>query len=276
VSITPKEWKSFQHYKERRPPWIKLHRILLDNIEFLRLPVASRALAPMLWLYAAEFDEGTITASFEDIAFRLRMSDADFMAALKPLLDKGFFVTDEPDSGALADCKTPNAPKTEGETEGEKESRAKNRPERTPSRFDEFWRECPRRDGPNPRKPAETRFSALVKTGLDPEFLIAEAKKWAEAEGRRGNIGTRFVPQVVTWLNQQRWSDHAAVAFLQSETSGDQGKLSLDQAVEMFARLGMWSRYSPINDVSKAPPELLAKHGLGPDGRKRQPAPEAA
>lgn len=96
----------------------------------------------------------------------------------------------------------------------EKVSRSKDRPVSEPSRFDEFWKAYPRRDGPNPRKPAETRFNALVKTGLEPAMLIAEAKKLADAESARGNIGTRFIPQAVTWLNQQRWSDHAAVAFL--------------------------------------------------------------
>jgi hypothetical protein len=52
--IVPNNWAELQHYKDRSPPWIKLHKKLLDNFEFQSLPVASRALAPMLWLLASE------------------------------------------------------------------------------------------------------------------------------------------------------------------------------------------------------------------------------
>jgi hypothetical protein len=33
--LTPKNWKSFQHYKDRAPAWIKLHKALLDDYNFL-------------------------------------------------------------------------------------------------------------------------------------------------------------------------------------------------------------------------------------------------
>lgn len=79
--------------------------------------------------------------------------------------------------------------------------------------FEEFWKAYPRRDGPNPRKPAEQKFNALVQTGVDPAVMIAAAKRLASDEAKRGNVGTRFIPQAMTWLNQQRWTDHAAVAF---------------------------------------------------------------
>lgn len=101
MNITPKNWSSFQHYKDRSPSWIKLHRGLLDDFTFARLPVASRALAPLLWLLASEYEEGQITASPEELAFRLRLSDSDLMDALRPLIDSGFFIASEP----LADCK---------------------------------------------------------------------------------------------------------------------------------------------------------------------------
>jgi hypothetical protein len=114
MSLTPKNWKAFQHYKERKPPWIKLHRELLDDYEFFRLPVASRALAPCIWLLASEFFEGRITASYDELSFRLRMSVEDFEAALKPLIDKGFFIVD---SDALADCKQEARLETEREEE---------------------------------------------------------------------------------------------------------------------------------------------------------------
>lgn len=58
MKLVPKNWTSFQHYKDRAPPWIRLHRGLLDDYEFQCLPVASRALAPMLWLLASAETSG--------------------------------------------------------------------------------------------------------------------------------------------------------------------------------------------------------------------------
>lgn len=100
-TITPKNWSSFQHYKDRKPAWIKLHRDILDNYEFHCLPVASRALAPCLWLLASEYEDGAIPANWGLIAFRLRMSEQEVESAVTPLIEKGFFIA----SGALADRK---------------------------------------------------------------------------------------------------------------------------------------------------------------------------
>lgn len=102
MKITPKNWASFQHYKDRSPSWIKLHRSLLDDFDFQRLPVASRALAPMLWLLASEDLNGEIDADLEKLSFRLRQSKEELRAALKPLILSGFFDVGQDDSEALA------------------------------------------------------------------------------------------------------------------------------------------------------------------------------
>jgi hypothetical protein len=102
--ITPKNWRDFQHYKERNPPWIRLHKRLLDDYEFQSLPVASKALAPMLWLLASDSVNGSIDADPAKLAFRLRMSKQELLDALKPLIDNGFFAPDCDASDALADC----------------------------------------------------------------------------------------------------------------------------------------------------------------------------
>lgn len=101
MKITPKNWQKFQHYKNRKPPWIKLYRDLLDDCEYACLPVASMALAPRLWLLASEYDGGAITASVKQISFRLRMDIEAFISAISPLIDACFF---ECDDEALAAC----------------------------------------------------------------------------------------------------------------------------------------------------------------------------
>ncbi len=104
MKIIPKNWRDFQHYKDRNPPWIRLHKKLLDDFDFHRLPVASRALSPMLWLLASESIDGIIDMTVEKIAFRMRMSELDLIDAIKPLIKEGFFILEEDASNQLADC----------------------------------------------------------------------------------------------------------------------------------------------------------------------------
>jgi hypothetical protein len=117
LKIRPKNWRDFQHYKDRSPPWIRLHRRLLDDKDFQRLPVASRALAPMLWLLASESVEGWIDADPDELAFRLRTTEKDITLALRPLLEKGFFSPEQDASAVLAECSQVAVPETETETE---------------------------------------------------------------------------------------------------------------------------------------------------------------
>ena len=101
ICLQAKNWHQFQHYGNRRPPWIKLYRGLLDDYDFHRLPIASKALAPMLWLLASENPEGIVSGRVVEIAFRIRMSEDDFLAALNPLVEAGFFADA---STVLASC----------------------------------------------------------------------------------------------------------------------------------------------------------------------------
>lgn len=113
-----KNWSEFQHYKDRSPPWIKLHRALLDDFQFTSLPLASKALAPLLWLLAAESKDGTVSLDAEWLAWRLRIDVSDVQDGLSPLIDGGFLITA---SKPLAKRKRRAIPEREGETEGEKE-----------------------------------------------------------------------------------------------------------------------------------------------------------
>lgn len=119
--LRPKNWAEFQHYKDRCPPWIKLHRDILINRDFMCLPLASKALAPLLWLLASESKDGSFDGSPEELQFRLHLSVKDINDGLKPLIDKGFFVVA---SGVLAECYQDAIPERETETKKEKEKKA--------------------------------------------------------------------------------------------------------------------------------------------------------
>lgn len=140
-----------------------------------------------------------------------------------------------------------DAPETETEANTEKKLSRSKPTECEPSRFEEFWKAYPRRDGPNPRKDAEKKFAVMVKTGVDPQTMIDAAKQLAVDEARRGNIGTRFIPQAVTWLNGQRWIDHATEIVDQ--------KLADDGNVEVMDEeaLAAWDRYRMLKEGKTFP-----------------------
>lgn len=190
-----KNWAEFQHYRDRAPPWIKLHRKLLDDFEFARLPIASKALAPLLWLLAAESIDGTVRIDPDWLAFRLHMPQADVEAGLSPLIDRGFL---EIASGELAPCLQRATPETETETEGKK-SRARQAA-RSVDRFAEFWNLYPVKKG---KKHAEASWR---RQGLDAiaDRIIADvvARKAEDRQWREG-----FIPHGSTYVNGAGWED---------------------------------------------------------------------
>ena len=124
--LTVKNWGDFQHYKGRRPPWIKLHRGLLDDYKFHRLPVASKALAPFLWLLASEDEKGQIDADIDELAFRFHMTPKDLDEAIKPLIVGCFFVCLQDDSTPLAQPASNALSESEAEVEKETEEEKKD------------------------------------------------------------------------------------------------------------------------------------------------------
>jgi len=119
--LQPKNWAVFQHYKDRCPPWIKLHRDLLNDRAYMRLPIASKAIAPMLWLLASESKDGVFDGSLDELVFRLHITPKEYQDGVKPLIDNDFFNVV---SGVIAECKQVAIPETEGERETETKKKA--------------------------------------------------------------------------------------------------------------------------------------------------------
>jgi hypothetical protein len=130
--LQPKNWAVFQHYKDRCPPWIKLHRDLLNDRSYMRLPLASKALAPMLWLLASESKDGVFDGSLDELVFRLHITEKDYQAGVKPLIDNNFFTVV---SGVLAERLQTAIPERETETETETKKEKKTLGKRLASDF---------------------------------------------------------------------------------------------------------------------------------------------
>jgi hypothetical protein len=95
---TIKNWREFQHYKDRNPPWIKLHRTLLDDYEFACLQDASKLHLMLIWLLGSQL-EGRIP---DDPGFLKRKLGLNKEPDLKILENHGFLIPEQSASNALA------------------------------------------------------------------------------------------------------------------------------------------------------------------------------
>jgi hypothetical protein len=106
MRLVPRDWASLQHYRDRSPPWIKLHRDLMTDAAFMALPAAVRGIGVMLLLLASESRDGVIQGTVQDLSWRLRVSVEDAKSAIDSLLDVGWLLSAASASSALATCST--------------------------------------------------------------------------------------------------------------------------------------------------------------------------
>lgn len=129
-----KSWESYQHYKDRNPPWIKLHRELLTSETWITLADASRVLAVACMLVAAATGNRIPTnpAYIKRVAYL--NGDPDFA----PLLESQFIEEIDETGKVLARASKPLAKRTKrltrdrGETETETEERRGETEESSP------------------------------------------------------------------------------------------------------------------------------------------------
>lgn len=112
-----KDWKKFQHYAKRRPPWIRLYRELLDDVDFDELDADDVRPLIKLWLIASEDEtrEG-ILPDVRKVAHRLRLTSSELLNLYGRL---AHWVQD--DSKMLVECPqdaTPDQIRGRSKTEG--------------------------------------------------------------------------------------------------------------------------------------------------------------
>jgi len=112
-----KNWTKFQHFKDRRPPWVKLYRDILDDLEWHELdPLAAKVLV-MLWLIASEND-GRIPDN-KTLAFRLRLTEVK----TKEIVIKLSHWLEQDDINQISNGYQHDLPEREKETELETETK---------------------------------------------------------------------------------------------------------------------------------------------------------
>jgi hypothetical protein len=113
-----KNWNKFQHFKDRKPPWVKLYRDVLDDLEWYELdPLASKVLV-MCWLIASE-DDGNLPST-KNLAFRLRMSEKQTIDCLNKLSHW----LESNDINTISELYQGDSLETETETETKKRQKA--------------------------------------------------------------------------------------------------------------------------------------------------------
>lgn len=123
--------------------------------------------------------------------------------------------------------------------------------------FEKFWSVYPKRDGSNPKHPAEKKFIAAVKSGVDPADIIGGAERYRAQLRAKGKEGTEFVKQAQFWLSNRSWQDYPAP---------NAGKPLDDESwrtrLNLHYRDGIWNDSwgdPPSTGRCKAPAHILAE-----------------
>jgi hypothetical protein len=199
-----KGWSKFQHFKDRRPPWVKLYRDILEDPDWHELDGDAAKALVALWLIASEDDEqeGKLP-ELRKLAFRLRISESKTIQTLTKL--KHWLIHDDIDliSARYQD----DAPETETETETEGETYS---PMSVSVLFEEFWQAYPRKVS----KGAASKAYVKAIGKASPVVLLSTLEGWKKSKAFPTEA--QYIPHPATWLNAERWND--------------QHQLTLDQA----------------------------------------------
>lgn len=205
-----KDWSSFQSYKDRNPPWIRLHKRLLDNFKFQSMSVQARALLPMLWLMASEDknpSSGMLRIGYEEITFRLRGDILEIKQTIEEIIRAGFIERTDQEQGALfPDNSDSYIPVTESSRNHHSETEAETETDQKYKKgldlyFQEFWKYCPRQER---MENTEKQFYEEVKNGVEPERIIKAMRNHFED---MKNKHKKFVPMPDKWLREKRYRD---------------------------------------------------------------------
>jgi hypothetical protein len=189
-----KNWDEFQHYKDRNPPWIKLHRSLLDDYEFSRLQDASKAHLMLIWVFASQ-NNGRVPDDPKFLQTRLGL---DKQPDLQSLVDQGFLLQEQDASNTLAQSEQGDSTVLDLARSREKR---REEAEESMRRFGRFWSAYPRKVA-KPDAVKAWKKLALSFEDFEAMMTALEAAKprWTEPQ---------YIPYPASWLNKERWKDEA-------------------------------------------------------------------
>lgn len=217
-----KNWQEFQHYKDRNPPWIKLHRALLDDYEFGSLPDMSKAHLMLLWLFASQCG-GRVP---DDPKFLQAKLSLDKQPDLQLLERYGFLIPEQVASKTLAERKQDDS---EALAFARSREERREETEENARRFGRFWSFYPRKVS----KPDALKAWQKLNLTFDQfEALMARLEQWKASE-RWGGENGRFIPHPATWLNKRNFEDDVPGAALRLASAPALGDCPCGSAATM-------------------------------------------
>ena len=198
-----RNWSRWQSFRADRgqPPWIKLHRRLLRNPEWVSLTDAQRGQLVVIWLLAADHD-GAIPAS-PDLIKRLCQMSADRLD-LQVFVEAGFLEPWQPHDAKVTPERRQDdrleKSRDREETDTETDLVRSATPINCSARFDEFWSAYPKHVG---KKQCRAKWKAR-RLDERADTLIADIGRRLEGD-REWRAG--YIPNPLTYLNGDRWED---------------------------------------------------------------------
>ncbi|MHC4574378.1 MAG: hypothetical protein ACYS76_09650 [Planctomycetota bacterium] len=209
-----KNWEQFQHYKNRKPPWIRLYRDLLDDDDFADLPDSAVRHLLMFWLIASEDPtlEGNLP-TVKKLAFRLRTTEQKVEKSISQL--SHYLECDA--SNVLDGCGQVATPEAEAE---ERQRREDTETDARAGDFNQFWSVYPKKVG---KLAAERAWKTAKKNKkLPPIETVIEAVERQKASENWHKKNGQYIPGPQRWINEGRWMD-------------EQTKSALDEYMERSA-----------------------------------------
>lgn len=217
-----KNFAKFQHFKDRCPPWVKLYRDLLNDIEWFELDPKAAKVLVSLWLIASEDEsrEGNLP-ELKQLAFRLRISETE----LKSIVIKLSHWLEQDDINLISEEHQDDAP--------EKRQRREETESASPVGFAEFWSAYPKKVGKGAAEKAWKKAKANLDSVLAAIKVQASSDQWRKENGQ-------YIPNPATWINERRWEDGVAG---DDSVAGDPNELiTLPNGRQMTRKAIEWER----------------------------------
>lgn len=208
-----RNWEHWQSYRKDRgpPPWIKLHRRLLQDMDWSMLSDSEKGHLVSIWILAADRD-GLIPGDPRALQRVLGLDAEPDLAKFKEL---GLIESADGQDGVnvASERRQSDAPE---ESRGEEETEAEQRrvdtssaPAGAPAKqssnseaFERWWKTLPSEKKVKKRnayqiwrrKHLDGRADELI---ADVQNRLANDRRWIEG----------YIPDPTTYLNQERWND---------------------------------------------------------------------
>jgi hypothetical protein len=136
-------------------------------------------------------------------------------------------------------------------------------PPETVAAFERFWANRASRVGGDPKQPALDRFAAHVAAGVALETIEAGMRRHVAALRSSGDLGTKFTPMTITWLNQSGFADDAPQDQKQNVVELDPAKFSNDDWARVLRAYRMTNNWKAhLNGPEPGRPGCLVPAAL--------------